>query len=168
MLYSAPTIPSTRHPKEKESIYVDDDTILQGATTPKLATIRLHGRLADRISSAQPLGLSYTTTKKELIHLHSTSSNRLPHTQSTITFNNPQMTNSLKIHLLWLASITNSPSENTEALPSAKSSKSCPSSNEWPSPEDPNNVPPPPHNHATCHHPAMGLRSIVDGGHPHP
>lgn len=69
VIYSARTILPSTPALKVDSIYVDDDIMLQGATRPGLAANLLQTRLNQRQQRALPLGLSYSPTKSELIYL---------------------------------------------------------------------------------------------------
>lgn len=93
VVYSGPTIRPSTQPKEKDSIYVDDDTMLQGSSCNKFAVKRLQEPLEERITRARPLALSYAPSKAELTHLLPTTSSRPPSSSpSTILLHDHPLT----------------------------------------------------------------------------
>lgn len=102
MIYSALMISPNPRAEEKNSVYVENDRMLQRSRSRRLSIKRLQERLDLRLITALPLGLSYSPAKAELIHLHPTSSNRLPTQRTSLRLGAHVITNSTSIQLLWI------------------------------------------------------------------
>lgn len=70
VIYSAPTIRCPPGRNKVYSIYMDDNTMLQGAARQSFAIKRLQEKLEVRVKKARPLGLQCSPAKTELIHLY--------------------------------------------------------------------------------------------------